>query len=106
MTTEEIIAKINGLKIIQEDWYEEQSFGTEIDHILCDCSWKSVIDENSHRWYETGVQILENTDGKFFGISFVVELKSESMSWRDCYHRIQAFEAEEQIVTSYKLKSK
>jgi hypothetical protein len=103
--TEELIEKINSLEIIQNEWYEEQSFSEEIDDIIHKkCKWKEVIDESSHRWYRTGIQIFENTDGKHFGVSFVIELKSESMSTEDCYHKIKAFEVEEFVTKSYKLK--
>ena len=105
MKLQEIIERINKMKLIQDTWWKEQEFpDKEIDLILYKSPAVAVnIDAYPHRWYETSVTVYKLDDG-YLGIRFVTNTYSESMGISDCGHIIKAFEMEEVPTITYRIK--
>jgi len=62
------------------------------------------IDHSFHRWFTVATNLYKVEDG-FVGIRGPVELKSESMCWRDADYECTAFEMEPVQVTTYRKKA-
>lgn len=97
----ELIKKINSLKLIQGEWWEELSFPVEIQEVLDSCKIvDSELDINKHRWYETSITVYE-LNGEYFGILYVTDTFSESSSISDMFHTVKAFPMKKIEIISY-----
>lgn len=68
----------------------------------------TIIEEESHRWFNTGVGVyfvrgIDNLPIGYIGILEVTELKSESMGIEDCFIDIEAYKVNEILVRSFKI---
>lgn len=91
MTRTELIDKINSLKLIQKEYWEDTEFPQEVQEVLDTCEIvKEGLDVEKHRWYETSV-VVGQLNGEYFGIRFVTTVYSESSSIEDVRWKINAF---------------
>lgn len=102
-----LIQKLNNLQIhqtksewednIPDDIYREYFFGNyeTID---------SNIDVDTHRWYETSIEVLKFEEG-LLGVRYITNMFSESQDYEDCYHHLQFFEMEEFTTITYRAKN-
>lgn len=101
MNRVELIDKINGLGINQINHWEDTEFPEEIQEVLNGCDIvEEGLDVDKHRWYETSVVVYQIGD-EYFGITYVTDLFSESMSISDCSWEIVAFPMTAIQITSY-----
>lgn len=101
----ELINKINSLKLIQKDWWEEVEFPQEIQEVLDICKIvDSELDINKHRWYEVSTTVYE-LNGEYFGIKYVTNTYSESSSIMDMFHTIKAFPMKQIQTVSYETEN-
>ncbi len=99
----ELLEKLNGLKIVQKtpDWAENIPF--EIWNSEFDGKSREVkfgLDVDTRRWYETSITVV-HLNGKFMGVRHISNVFSESMGYEDCGFTLQFFEMKEVQVTSY-----
>lgn len=101
-----MIEKLNNLQILQtkSDWAEC------IPDEIWNASFKgkfnltdSNIDVDTHRWYETSIEVLKFKEG-LLGVRCITNMFSESQDYEDCYHHLQFFEMEEFTTISYRAK--
>jgi hypothetical protein len=96
-----LVQKINDAKIIQKEYWEDQSFGEDIDNELGSCKIvDSELDVDKHRWYETSITVYE-LNGEYFGIRYVTDTFSESSSIEDMFWTIEAFPMKAIQTTTY-----
>jgi hypothetical protein len=100
---EEIIKKLNELKILQTRYDFIDDIPDEYHY-----QFINLIDEdisiNEHRWYETAICVYKVGDLGFIGVRAASKLYSESMSWEDAYHILTFYEMEPIKIISYKVK--
>ena len=94
--SEELIKQINEAKIVSVHHLED-----DFPHV----EWKSIatLGHDEHRWYVIATEVYK-VGGTFIGVSGLVSLKSESMSWSDADVMCEAFEMEEVQSVTYKKK--
>lgn len=100
----ELLEKLNGLKIIQKsmDWAECLPEEIWNEHFKGNfIQIKSGLDPDTHRWYETSISVISIYD-KLLGITHISNLFSESSSCEDCFVTIDFFEMKEVQIISYK----
>jgi hypothetical protein len=101
MSRKELVEKINSLKLIQKDYWEDIEFPENIEAILAKC--KTVTEylyPHEHRWYETSIVVYE-LDGEYFGIRYVTKLYSEPGSIEDIFFTIRASLMKPKQIISY-----
>lgn len=90
---EEIIKKLNDLKILQKsiDWREDigeeelnNILGTKLDIIA------SGLNIDKHRWYEIATDVI-SVNGDYIGVDYVADLFSDGMSVDDVFHTLKFF---------------
>ncbi len=103
ITFNELLEKLNGLKIIQKQISWQECLSEEIWNEHFDGNFKEIkngIDPDAHRWYETSISVIR-IYGKLLGIKHITNLFSESSSCEDCFITIEFFEMKEINVVSY-----
>ena len=86
----EIVEKINNLKKIQKEYWEDVEFPKEIQAILDSCEIVAEgLDVDKHRWYETSTVVYKLNE-QYFGITYVTDTFSENSSIEDMYWEICA----------------
>jgi hypothetical protein len=96
---DELLEKLNGLKIIQKsiDWQEdipEDIFNDTFNLV------DSELDVDKHRWYETSVEVYKVFD-RFLGVQSITDVFSEQSEVGDMYHTIKFFEMKPIQTTTY-----
>lgn len=92
MTVEKLINSINELKLVQNKYWDEMDWPDEIQNILDNCEVvEGGLDVDKHRWYELSTTVYKTKDDEIFGIQYITQLYSESSSYDDIYHYINAF---------------
>ena len=100
MKIEELIEKINSAKITQNDDWEDQCFGDDINEALSKGEYCDTIEEDEHRWYATGVNVVRFEDG-LIGIKTIIRNYQECGDYSDCRHTITAHKVGERISIAY-----
>lgn len=95
MNIADLIAEINDAKYpavhqARQRLPEGASFCAEIDH-------------DEHRWYILATYVYK-VGNSYIGLSGLVSLKSESMSWGDAMIEVEAFEMEAVPSVTYRAK--
>lgn len=106
MTIQELVKKLNYLKIPQTfDW--EESLPEEIYTHHFEDQFEVLqdqLDVDKHRWYETSITVINISDVGILGVRSVTDVFSEQMTVGDCYYTLEFFEMEEVRTISYKIK--
>jgi hypothetical protein len=99
----ELLGKLNSLKIIQKEIDWAQNVPDEIWNEYFKDNFKQLkggLYPDVHRWYETSVSVIEIYE-RLLGIKHITNLFSESSSCEDCYVTIEFFEMKEVAIKSY-----
>lgn len=105
---DELLEKLNSLKLIQEliDWEECLPEDIWKEHFENSTNYQSLVtglEVDKHRHYETSISVIK-IYGRFLGIQHVTDVYSEQMDVSDCYFEINFFEmAEKQTITYIKI---
>lgn len=97
---EELLAMLNGLKIIQKSY----DFVEDLPEEIVDKYFKNRIASDllpdSHRWYETSISVFKTDEG-FLGVRALTQLYSESSEVEDCYHVLKFYDMMEESIITY-----
>ena len=99
----ELVEYLNSLKILQTSCWDENIPEDTYDDYFTD-KFESIefgLDVEKHRWYEITTEVLKMNNG-FIGVRSVTDTFSESSTIEDMYHKLEFFEMEQILVTSYK----
>ena len=102
-TNKELIEYLNSLKILQTSCWDENIPEDIYDEYFTD-KFESIefgLDVEKHRWYEITTEVLK-MNNNFIGVRSVTDTFSESSTIEDMYHKLEFFEMEQILVTSYK----
>ena len=108
---EELIKKLNDLKIVQKSYDFRECIPEEIWNEYFDglhSTIKSGIDPDEHRWYETSITVLAMSGPEWgtqnlLGIRLVSKIFSESMNYEDCFYWLRFYPMKEVKTVTYKV---
>ncbi len=106
ITFNELLEKLNGLKIIQKQISWQECLPEEIWNDYFDGNFNEIkngLNPDAHRWHETSTSVIRIYD-KLLGIRHITNLFSEMSSCEDCFVTIEFFEMNKINVVSYEKK--
>lgn len=99
----DIVEKLNGLRISQENYDIQEDIPEDIweeyfeDAEIVD----DLLDVEKHRHYETSVTVFKMPSNVLIGVRHATDLFSEMMTWKDTYHTLKFFYMKEITTITY-----